>query len=497
MANKTINYESDFKIIEGFKDGSSILAAPFRFTYYTKVSRGVHVAEYNGSEFVNCIPTEDGKVIVPFDSPKLGMGVLMVKREFFLNDSDYKDGICNLVSVESTGIELVKGATTGECEVEVNISQFFPTSEPVVNEKRTINYESDFKIVEKFKGETTIIDAPFKFTYYTNATRGEHVVSFDGEKFSNCHPTESGEVVIPFNNHNLGVGNLLVKREFFLKDKDFADSYCHLVTIMSTGITLDSGKTDSAGEVVLEYVANFQKGDTGKSAYDEWLGLGNEGTVEDFLNSMRGKPFTYEDFTPEQLAALKGEKGERGEQGVRGEQGDDAYEVWLKAGHVGSLQDFFDYYKGDKGDKGEQGIQGVQGIQGERGERGEKGDQGIQGEKGDKGDTGAPLRFDDLTEEDIDEIATRVPHLYKEATIDFGDNEDTVSLALMDSVTITKMRTSNVKEVYISYGSTIKQKVDVSDTMNIDLGDAEFIVVNIVRQSQSVDALVGITFRIK
>lgn len=35
---RTINYESDFKLIEGFKDGSSILAAPFRFTYYTKVS---------------------------------------------------------------------------------------------------------------------------------------------------------------------------------------------------------------------------------------------------------------------------------------------------------------------------------------------------------------------------------------------------------------------------------------------------------------------------
>lgn len=360
-----INYESDFKLIEGFKDGSSILAAPFRFTYYVNVSSGVYVAEYNGSEYVNCIPTEGGKVIVPFDSPKLGVGVLMVKREFFLNDSDYKDGICNLVSVERTGI------------------------------------------------------------------------------------------------------------------------------------TLNEGATDDMGEISIEVFPFYQKGDTGKSAYDEWLNLGNEGSVADFINSLRGEPFTYEDFTEEQLQALKGEQGERGEQGARGEQGDDAYGVWLKAGHVGSLQDFFDYNKGKKGDKGEQGIQGIQGIQGERGERGERGEQGVQGEKGDKGDTGAPLTFDDLTEEDIDEIATRVPHLYKEATIDFGDNEDTVSLALMDSVTITKMRTSNVKEVHISYGSTIKQKVDISDTMNIDLGDAEFIVVNIVRQSQSVDALVGITFRIK
>lgn len=124
---RTINYESDFKLIEGFKDGSSILAAPFRFTYYTKVARGVYVAEYNGDEYVNCIPTEDGKVIVPFDSPKLGMGVLMVKREFFLNDSNFSDGICNLVSVESTGITLDKGATDDLGEIEVLAEPFYHT----------------------------------------------------------------------------------------------------------------------------------------------------------------------------------------------------------------------------------------------------------------------------------------------------------------------------------------------------------------------------------
>ena len=129
MANKTINYESDFKIIEGFKDGSSILAAPFRFSYYTKVSRGVYVAEYDGKEYKNCIPTDDGRVIVPFDSPKLGMGVLSVKREFFLNDSDYKDGICNLVSVEGTGIMLDRGATDMDGEVNIELFPFYQRGE--------------------------------------------------------------------------------------------------------------------------------------------------------------------------------------------------------------------------------------------------------------------------------------------------------------------------------------------------------------------------------
>lgn len=48
----------------------------------------------------------------------------------------------------------------------------------------------------------------------------------------------------------------------------------------------------------------------------EWL-KGDKGDKGD-----TGAPFTYADFTPEQLAALKGEKGDRGEQGIPGEKGE-------------------------------------------------------------------------------------------------------------------------------------------------------------------------------
>lgn len=51
----------------------------------------------------------------------------------------------------------------------------------------------------------------------------------------------------------------------------------------------------------------------------------------------KGDPFTYNDFTPEQLAALKGDKGDTGEKGDKGEKGD--------TGEQGP--------KGDKGDPGE------------------------------------------------------------------------------------------------------------------------------------------------
>lgn len=56
-------------------------------------------------------------------------------------------------------------------------------------------------------------------------------------------------------------------------------------------------------------------GEDGLSAYQIWLNAGNTGTEADFLKSLKGDvgdSFTYEDFTPQQLEALKGENGNDG-----------------------------------------------------------------------------------------------------------------------------------------------------------------------------------------
>lgn len=78
---RTINYESDFKIREQREDGTPMWNAPFRFTYYVKLSRGTFVASYDGREFINChkgTGEDEGKLIVAFDSPQFGTGVLRV-----------------------------------------------------------------------------------------------------------------------------------------------------------------------------------------------------------------------------------------------------------------------------------------------------------------------------------------------------------------------------------------------------------------------------------
>ena len=65
----------------------------------------------------------------------------------------------------------------------------------------------------------------------------------------------------------------------------------------------------------------------------------------------KGDAFTYDDFTPEQLASLKGPKGDTGPQGEKGDTG-------------------------PQGPKGDTGAQGPIGPKGEKGDKGDKGDPG-------------------------------------------------------------------------------------------------------------------------
>lgn len=64
----------------------------------------------------------------------------------------------------------------------------------------------------------------------------------------------------------------------------------------------------------------------------------------------KGDPFTYEDFTEEQLAGLKGQKGDPGTNGSNGLDGKSAYQIWIDEGNSGTEQDFLDSLKGEDAD---------------------------------------------------------------------------------------------------------------------------------------------------
>ena len=65
-----------------------------------------------------------------------------------------------------------------------------------------------------------------------------------------------------------------------------------------------------------------------------------------FIGNVKGKPFTFDDFTPEQLEQLKGGDGKS------------AYEIAQDNGFTGSQEEWLASLKGEKGDKGDPGSGG-------------------------------------------------------------------------------------------------------------------------------------------
>lgn len=167
----------------------------------------------------------------------------------------------------------------------------------------------------------------------------------------------------------------------------------------------------------------------------EWLKVGNGVTAWKslpFKKGPKGDPFTYADFTPEQLAALKGEKG----------------------------------------DTGAQGVQGIQGIQGEKGDTGA---QGLKGDKGDKGDDGyTPQKgVDYFTDEDIaglnipsvdqtytpdSENAQSGKAVAKAVAIEQKRSDNTFSNALRGSKSDTAMLLDDISPVTHDMGVKVRGK---------------------------------------
>ena len=168
-------------------------------------------------------------------------------------------------------------------------------------------------------------------------------------------------------------GAAKAQQEEYLEPFDEAGNYNE--TTWATGDIITSGKLNK-----------LEDGITGVNQKVENIAL-TPGPKGD-----KGDPFTYEDFTAEQLASLKGEKGDKGDtgeqglQGIQGPKGDKG-----DKGDVGPQGEI-----GPQGPKGDTGPQGLQGIQGEQGPQGE---QGIQGPKGDTGERGpqGPAGQDGLT----------------------------------------------------------------------------------------------------
>lgn len=98
-------------------------------------------------------------------------------------------------------------------------------------------------------------------------------------------------------------------------------------------------------------------------------------------------------------------------EGPPGENGKSAYEIAVENGFIGTVEEWLESLKGQDGLPGKDGEQGERGLQGLPGEKGEKGDPGADGKDGKDGYT--PIKGTDyFTESEktelINEVVTQV-----------------------------------------------------------------------------------------
>lgn len=179
-------------------------------------------------------------------------------------------------------------------------------------------------------------------------------VDLDYNKCKNKPRINGVELVgdIDYSQHNIAPLTALQAVERVLNEKPSAHDVQRALDQRDDNIATLRNDIDGLGDQIQEIEAKIPETASDKNPLVDKNYLQDELSKVEIAAGVKGDkgdPFTYADFTAEQLAALKGPKGDKGDTGLQGEAGP----------------------QGPKGDRGEVGPQGP------------KGDTGAQGPKGD------------------------------------------------------------------------------------------------------------------
>ena len=335
---------SDFRIYETWKSDAH-KDVPFIY-HYIDSNGTCFCASFDGHKYTNCEWVDD-KLVVSVNNPGFAAGRLSVIREFYLDDASFADGVCNEKVKETLNILLVNGETD-VTQYDTNVPVFYmrgPKGDKADKGEQGEVGPQGLQGVQGPKGDKG-----------DKGERGPQGPKGDGTTIRTISATVDDKI---------GTPSVKVNSSGDSKEQD--------VVFIFSGLKGERG----------------QQGETGKAGP-----VGPQGP--------KGDAFTYNDFTPDQLAALKGPKGDKGEKGDTGERGPQGEQglqglqgIQGPVGPQGPKGDAFKYSdftedqlaslkgpKGDKGDAGERGPQGEQGIQGIQGPAGPKGDNGTDGTDG-------------------------------------------------------------------------------------------------------------------
>lgn len=103
-------------------------------------------------------------------------------------------------------------------------------------QKKNLCYKSDFKITEKCDAGYAM---RFRFLYYVGTPAKAYVACFDGSIYSNCQLNGDGTLTVCFDDHGLGIGDLMVERRYYLTDEQFQTGVCDIVVPGSPVVVID------------------------------------------------------------------------------------------------------------------------------------------------------------------------------------------------------------------------------------------------------------------
>lgn len=183
------------------------------------------------------------------------------------------------------------------------------------------NYKSDFDCIIRLKdgkdpeGKKTVPWPGFDWdvVFWTSSKANTYMASCRAGVYTNCFPTGDGGMHFVFNNHRLGPGVLQWEPHFELPNDIYPDDMQDLFSRQPLGIELVTGAgfcpSTAEVEAMLPYIKGDKgdKGDRGERGPEGPQGpqgeVGPMGPVGP--QGERGEAFTYEDFTPQQIAELQ------------------------------------------------------------------------------------------------------------------------------------------------------------------------------------------------
>lgn len=146
---------------------------------------------------------------------------------------------------------------------------------------KKINYKSDFDFTLRLKDcegkEIPFPDCDWDAVFWTSSKANAYTASCKGGQCVNCFKEENGGMHFVFDNHRLGIGTLKWEPHFELPNDIYPDGIQDRFSKEPLGIELVDGQGDCPTTAEIEIIAPF----------------------------IKGEPFTFEDFTPEQIEELQ------------------------------------------------------------------------------------------------------------------------------------------------------------------------------------------------